>query len=66
MHPLRSSLPTKDVLNRLRYDLLSAESFSVLLDNAERPQVCRTFLLHGSCHYGRRLLHRDVHDDAMR
>eukprot|EP00931_Biecheleriopsis_adriatica_P056305 TRINITY_DN3335_c0_g2_i1.p1 TRINITY_DN3335_c0_g2~~TRINITY_DN3335_c0_g2_i1.p1 ORF type:complete len:861 (-),score=160.56 TRINITY_DN3335_c0_g2_i1:97-2679(-) len=42
----------EEVLNRLRYDLLSAEGFSVLIDNEEGLPLCRSFFLRGLCEYG--------------
>lgn len=44
----------EDVLNRVRYDLLESKemSFKILVDNVERPELCRPHLLRGDCRYG--------------
>eukprot|EP00439_Symbiodinium_sp_Y106_P024342 s3122_g2.t5 len=45
----------EDVLNRVRYDLQESfdlGSFTVLVENAELPDLCRHHLLRGDCRYG--------------
>ena len=45
----------EDVLNRVRYDLLESKEmncFKIMVDNVERPDLCRSHLLRGDCRYG--------------
>lgn len=50
----------EDVLNRLRYDLLSTDGFCARLDNVERPPSCRPFLLRGVCENGTTCRHNHI------
>lgn len=50
----------EDVLNRVRYDLLETSNFKILLDNVERPELCRPHLLRGDCRYGHNCRYQHV------
>eukprot|EP00435_Cladocopium_sp_Y103_P054446 s526_g17.t1 len=53
----------EDVLNRVRYDLLESKemsNFQILVDNVERPELCRPHLLRGDCRYGHNCRYQHV------
>ncbi|CAJ1402041.1 unnamed protein product [Effrenium voratum] len=54
----------EDVLNRVRYDLCDSEGFQVLVDNVERPNLCRAHLLRAECRHGSNCRHH--HGGSLR
>lgn len=46
------------VLNCVRFDLLDVDGFVALIDNEERPTLCRPFVLCGACDKGQACRHQ--------